>query len=228
MDEETILDFNATNKTIVLGRADFIRMAMPTEEGKVDLKNFGCWLRIDLDGLYVNIDHEEEADLTPEEAASLCPHPTGDLGAPVLRFPFTVGDLERFLAFSSEEGLDVPLSGKKFEQVIASKKRQDPVENIEFEPNKPSPHESKSLTRPEQRLEPLRRWFKGQQEFTEENLRSARSGKPGARDACWCWLGQQGMNEPGHLFDGALQANSNKTKKFDDAWSDFLRESADR
>lgn len=228
MDEETTLDFNAVDRTIVLSRADFIRMAMPTEEGKVDLEDFGCWLRIGLNGLYVNLDHEQEADLTLEEAASLCPHPSGDLEAPVLKFPFTVDELERLLAFSNAEGLDVPLSGKAFEQVIASKTRQKLAGNIEADQTKPSAQGSKTMTRPEQRLEPIRRWFEEQCVFTEATLRSARSGKQGARDACWSWLKQQGLTEPGSLFYGAFQTKSNKTKKFADAWSEFLKKIADR
>ncbi|SEJ66384.1 hypothetical protein SAMN04244572_04833, partial [Azotobacter beijerinckii] len=89
--------------------------------GSIDMKNFGCWLQIGSDGLYVNIDHENEVDLTPEEAATLCPHPTGNLDEPALPFPFSIGELESFLDFTNEEGRDVPLSRKKFEEIIALK-----------------------------------------------------------------------------------------------------------
>lgn len=228
MDEETFLDFNAVDKSIILGRADFIRMAMPTEEGKVDLENFGYWLRVGLNGLYVNLDHERVADLTPEEAASLCTHPSGDLEAPALKFPFTVDELERFLAFSSAEGRDVPLSGKVFKQVVTSKAQLKHVENFEADQRKTSAQSSKHLTRLEQRLEPIRRWFEEQCDFSAANLRSSQSGKLGARDACWSWLEQQGLTQPGNLFYGRYQNKSNKTKKFDDAWSHFLKEIADR
>lgn len=123
-DDETILDFDGIDKNIELGRADFMRMALSANGGELNVKNFGCIFRIGLDGLYVNTDHEDEVDLTPEEAASLCPHPTGNLAEPALRFPFTIGDLESFLAFTNEEGLDVPLSKQSFERVIAVKRQQ--------------------------------------------------------------------------------------------------------
>lgn len=209
---ETFVDFDAVDKSIVLGREDFIRMAMPTEGGKVDLENFGGWLRIGRNGLYVNLDHEQTADLTPEEAAILCAHPSGDLETPVLSFACTVGELEQCVEFSIAAGWDFPLSRKAFEQVIASKVQQN--------------HVGKIPPRPEQRQEQIRRWFKQQYEFTAANLRSARSGKLGARDACWSWLQQQGLTGPGNLFHGSYQNKSNKTKKFDDAWSDFLKETA--
>ncbi|RON73001.1 hypothetical protein BK675_21575 [Pseudomonas fluorescens] len=225
---ETFVDFDAVDKSFVLGRADFIRMAMPTEGGKVDLENFGGWLRIGLNGLYVNLDHEQVADLTPEEAASLCAHPSSDLEAPALKFPFTVGELERFLAFSSEEGRDVPLSGKVFEQVLTTKAQQKHAGNFENDQKTTSAQRSKHLTRLEQRLEPIRRWFEEQSDFSATNLRSSQSGKLGARDACWSWLEQQGLTEIGNLFYGRYQNKSNKTKKFEDAWSHFLKDTADR
>lgn len=123
-DDETILEFDGIDKNIELGRADFMRMALSANGGELNIKDFGCIFRIGLDGLYVNTDHEDEVDLTPEEAASLCPHPTGNLAEPALRFPFTIRDLESFLAFTNEEGLDVPLSKKEFERVIAMKRQQ--------------------------------------------------------------------------------------------------------
>lgn len=123
-DEDTILNFEGIDNNIKLGRADFMRMALPANGGELDIKNFGCVFRIGLDGIYVNTAHEDEVDLTPEEASSLCPHPTGNLVEPALKFPFSIRDLEGFLAFTSEEGLDVPLSNKAFEQVIAIKMQQ--------------------------------------------------------------------------------------------------------
>ncbi|MFC0708608.1 hypothetical protein [Azorhizophilus paspali] len=121
IDEETTLNFEGVDKSIMLRRDDFIRMALPTDSGSIDMKNFGCWLRIGSDGLYVNIDHEDEVDLTPEEAATLCSHPTGKLDEPALPFPFSIAQLERFLDFANEEGRDVPLNCKKFEEIIALK-----------------------------------------------------------------------------------------------------------
>ncbi len=123
-DEDTILNFEGIDNDIKLGRADFMRMALPANGGELDIKNFGCVFRIGLDGIYVNTAHEDEVDLTPEEAASLCPHPTGNLAEPALKFPFSIRDLESFLAFTNEEGLDVPLSNEAFEQVIAIKMQQ--------------------------------------------------------------------------------------------------------
>lgn len=123
-DEDTILNFDGIKHDIKLGRADFMRMALPANGGELDIKNFGCVFRIGLDGIYVNTAHEDEVDLTPEEAASLCPHPTGNLAEPALKFPFSIRDLESFLAFTNEEGLDVPLSNEAFEQVIAIKMQQ--------------------------------------------------------------------------------------------------------
>lgn len=121
IDEETTLNFEGVDKSIVLHRDDFIRMALPTDSGSIDMENFGCWLRIGSDGLYVNIDHEDEVDLTPEEAATLCYHPTGNLDEPVLPFPFSISELESFLDFTNEAGRDIPLSRKKFEEIIALK-----------------------------------------------------------------------------------------------------------
>lgn len=225
---ETFVDFDAVDKSIVLGREDFIRMAMPTEGGKVDLENFGGWLRIGRNGLYVNLDHEQTADLTPEEAAILCAHPSGDLEAPVLSFACTVGELEQCVEFSIAAGRDFPLSRKAFEQVVSSKAQQKLVESCEADPIKPSTQSSKHLTKPEQRLEQIRRWFEEQREFTTANLRSARSGKLGARDACWSWLEQQGLTKPGTLFYGSYKTKSKKTNKFTDSWSEFLEKTADR
>ena len=212
MGEDTTLNFDGIDGGIVLTRSDFVRMMMPTESGTVDLRNFGCWLRVEPDGLYVNIDHEDEVGLTPEEAAALCAHPTGNLGVPALRFPFTVGELKGFLAFAREEGCDVPLSGAKFAQVLAAK---GPRQRIEVPPRK---------LLPAQRHEQIQAWLNEQSEYTAGNLRSAERGLPGARDACWRWLKKHDLTGHGKLFGGAFQRGQEKTKTFDRAWSAFLKE----
>lgn len=227
IDEEVTLNFEGVDKSIMLRRDEFIRMALPTDSGSIDMKNFGGWLRIGNDGLYVNMDHEHEVDLTPEEAAALCPHPTGNLNEPVLSFPFSIGEFESFLNFTNEVGLDVPLSRKKFEEIIALKSQKRKGSQAAEQPHQERTHqktETKFKSKTIVRIEHIYEWFKEQNDFNADNLSLKQTGRHGARDACWKWLELKGLTRPGYIFDGALQNNSKKTKSFVAAWKDFLND----
>ncbi|MBF5056592.1 hypothetical protein Y5W_01886 [Alcanivorax sp. 521-1] len=109
------------DQNITMGRAEFLRIAYPGPNGEVNTRDFGGWLRIELDGLYVNLNPEDEAMLTPEEAAALSEHPTGNLKEPVLSFPFSVGQLRNVLVFAASTGNDFPLKPEVFQEVVACK-----------------------------------------------------------------------------------------------------------
>lgn len=109
------------DQNITMGRAEFLRIAYPGPNGEVSTCDFGGWLRIELDGLYVNLDPEDEAMLTPEEAAALSEHPTGNLKEPVLPFPFSIGQLREVLTFAASHGNDFPLKPEVFQEVVDCK-----------------------------------------------------------------------------------------------------------
>ena len=107
-----------------MGRAEFLKIAYPGPNGEVSTRDFGGWLRIELDGLYVNLNPEDEAMLTPEEAAALSEHPTGNLKEPVLPFPFSVGQLRNVLVFAAARGYDFPLNPEVFQAIFDEKSSQ--------------------------------------------------------------------------------------------------------
>lgn len=114
-------DLDEVDQTIIMGRAEFLKIAYPGPGGEVSARDFGGWLRVELDGLYVNLNPEDETMLTPEEAAALSEHPTGNLKEPVLPFPFSVGQLREVLAFAASTGNDFPLKPEVFQEVAACK-----------------------------------------------------------------------------------------------------------
>ncbi|WP_411705423.1 hypothetical protein [Edaphovirga cremea] len=126
--KDEFIDFTGIDSNIKLDRADFLRIAEPSDSGTIDFNFYAGWLKIMPDGLYVNIIHENEVDLTPEEAAVLSAHPTGNLSEPVLKFPFTVKELIYFLGFIDEEGLDFPISKERFDLII--KKKQQKISSL--------------------------------------------------------------------------------------------------
>ncbi|WET39886.1 hypothetical protein [Citrobacter enshiensis] len=119
----TDLDFTGIPDSLKFTRSDFLQMAEPDDSGTINLNDFGGWLRIKEDGLYVNIDHERSVKLTPMEAGELSVHPSGNLLEPALAFPFTIGKLKKFLKFTAKEGWDFPLSNDKFMELVNEKKK---------------------------------------------------------------------------------------------------------
>ncbi|MBJ9165086.1 hypothetical protein I5485_21835 [Citrobacter farmeri] len=131
IDNTDFLDFSSIPGTITFTRADFLQMAITGESGTVNLTDYAGWLNIKADGIYVNIDHEETTSLTPQEAAALSAHPTGDLTQPVLTFPFTLNKLKKFLKFTNKEGLDFPVVNNEFMKIINSKNGKNHLLNTE-------------------------------------------------------------------------------------------------
>lgn len=119
------LDFSGIDREIKISRSDFLRMIEPGIGGTIDFNLFGEWVKIASDGLYVDIDHEGIVDLTPEEAAVLSVHPTGNIKEPVLKFPFTVNELVELLKFTNKEGIDFPISHDVFYKIIADKQKDN-------------------------------------------------------------------------------------------------------
>ncbi|MCF1305779.1 hypothetical protein [Raoultella ornithinolytica] len=119
------LDFSCIDREIKISRSDFLRMVEPGIGGTIDFDHFGEWVKIASDGLYVNTDHEGIVDLTPEEAAVLSLHPTGNIKEPVLKFPFTISELVELLKFTNEEGIDFPISHDVFCEIIADKQKNN-------------------------------------------------------------------------------------------------------
>lgn len=118
---ETFLDLSGVAASTNFTRSDFLKMAIPDESGTLNFKEYGGWLKIEGDGLYVNLEHEGKILLTPEEAVTLSAHPTGNLAEPVLRFPFTISKLKALLEFTNQHGFDFPLSNTFFRQIIRDK-----------------------------------------------------------------------------------------------------------
>lgn len=119
---ETDLDFTGIPESLKFTRTDFLYMAEPDDSGAINFNDFGGWLRIKEDGVYVNIDHERSIRLTPMESGVLSVHPSGNPLEPALNFPFTVGKLKKFLEFTAREGLDFPLMRDKFMELVNEKK----------------------------------------------------------------------------------------------------------
>lgn len=119
------LDFSCFDREIKISRSDFLRMVEPGVGGTIDFNHFGEWVKIASDGLYVNTDHEGIVELTPEEAAVISLHPTGNIKEPVLKFPFTINELVELLKFTNEEGIDFPISHDVFCEIIADKQKKN-------------------------------------------------------------------------------------------------------
>ncbi|WP_410689085.1 hypothetical protein [Citrobacter braakii] len=139
---DTFLDFSGVPNSTKFTRSDFLKMAIPDDSGTLNFKEYGGWLTIERDGLYVNLEHEGIVPLTPEEAATLSAHSTGNLAEPVLRFPFTISKLKVLLDFTNEHGFDFPLSNAFFRQIIRNKTNllksvDDSLEITHTDDNKP-------------------------------------------------------------------------------------------
>lgn len=119
------LDFSGIDNEINISRSDFLRMIDPGIAGIIDFNLFGEWLIIAGDGLYVNTDHERAVELTPEEAATLSLHPTGNIKEPILKFPFTIYELKELLRFTNQEGIDFPIYHDVFYEIVASKQKNN-------------------------------------------------------------------------------------------------------
>ncbi|MBG14104.1 MAG: hypothetical protein RH947_09325 [Alcanivorax sp.] len=126
-------DLDEIDQNITIGRAELLKIAHPGPSGHVNTRDFGGWLRIELDGLYVNVDQEGEAMLTPEEAAVLSEHPTGNPTEPVLSFPFDIGQLQKMLTYAAANGVDFPLNPQIFHAVVEEKAYRPAIEMIDIQ-----------------------------------------------------------------------------------------------
>ncbi|UVJ43640.1 hypothetical protein NVV94_24395 [Pseudomonas sp. LS1212] len=219
---------DAIDGDIEFGYADFIKICVGEDESEDDFLGF---FEIDpKEGLKrQELSDDIRSSLTRAERNFLGKHPSNNLSKPVLPFPFTMAEFKKVIRWSIGQGVEIPIDQDGLAEVIAEKMHeQQELQKIDSEQRERNSQEGVDQNLPvlDQRIEHLRRWFKGQGEFTATNLRSAQSGTVGARHACWEWVVQQGLTSPGGLFDGANQGKSTKTKPFVEAWGRLLVEVA--
>ena len=123
-DEITRISFQHCDKNYRLGFSEFI-MLLEFQSGFCELENYAGWVDIKSDGLYINLD-DFDIGMTDEERANLYVHPTGNIRDPLLKFPFTIRELEKFLRFARKEGFDFPISRKRFDLFIPKKQPRKP------------------------------------------------------------------------------------------------------